>query len=300
MRVLSQRVVSVGPAAREPLARTLSSHLPEYASEALGLAVFMLSACAFALLLEHPGSPVRQAIPGAFARRALMGLAMCATLLVNVHAPWGRRSGAHLNPAFTLAFWQLGRMRAADLAGYALAQFAGGVLGVFVACALAGHALADPHVRFVVTQPGPAGEFAAFAGELAIAFVQLSVVLRVLAVPRLAPRTAWFAAALLAADIAFESPLSDTSMNPARTFGSAFVAHDWRAFGIYLVAPVLAMTLAALAYRAELAWRGTRSQACAKLLHTVNERCFFCGQRASERTGTSSGRAAFTTGRRSA
>ena len=291
-------VPSPGPGA------TLRQHLPEYVSEALGLAVFMMSACAFTLLLFHPGSPVVRALPGSLARRALMGLAMGATLVLNVHAPWGRRSGAHLNPAVTLAFWRLGRVKLRDLVGYALAQVAGGVTGVAVVAWTAGPALAHPSVRYVVTQPGPAGAGVAFAAELAIAFLLFSVVLRVMASPRRAALTPWAAAALLATYIALESPLSGTSMNPARTFGSALLAGDFRALWVYLVAPPLAMLTAAEIWRAELHARRRAETGCAKMLHKSEDDCIFCGQRgargAAHRAGTSTGGSAFTTGRRSA
>ena len=56
--------------------KTLQCHWPEYLMEAGELAVFMISACAFGVILEHPASPVHQAIPNPFLRRALMGLAM--------------------------------------------------------------------------------------------------------------------------------------------------------------------------------------------------------------------------------
>ena len=120
---------------------------------------------------------------------------------------------------------------AADLLGYALAQVAGGVLGVTLMAWIAGPAMAHPSVDFVATRPGPAGAGVAFAAELAIAFVLFSAVLRVMASPRRAAHTPWVAGALLAAYITFESPLSGTSMNPARTFGSALLARDFRQFG---------------------------------------------------------------------
>src|SRR5262249_1838375 len=166
---------------RPPFATALRRHLPEYASEALGLGLFMVSACAFALLLWHPASPIARAIPGEWARRALMGLAMGGTLVANVHAPWGRRSGAHLNPVVTLTFWRLGRVKAPDLLGYTIAQVAGGALGVALVAWLAGPALGHPAVHYVVTRPGPAGAGVAFVAEAAIAFGMLSLVLRVMA-----------------------------------------------------------------------------------------------------------------------
>ena len=67
----------------------------------------------------------------------------------------------------------------------------------------------------------------AFIAEFVIAFVLMSVVLRVSNTPHLARYTGFFAGALVATYITLESPLSGMSMNPARTFGSAFVGHLW-------------------------------------------------------------------------
>src|SRR5690349_20204630 len=58
---------------------SLRAHWPEYLIEAALLGGFMVSACVFSVLLEHPGSPVRQALASGFLRRALGGLAMGLT-----------------------------------------------------------------------------------------------------------------------------------------------------------------------------------------------------------------------------
>ena len=79
-----------------------------------------------------------------------------------------------------------------------------------------------------------------------IAFVLMSVVLRVSNTPHLARYTGLFAGALVATYITLEAPFSGMSMNPARTFGSAFVGHLWTGLWIYFTAPVLAMQLAAV------------------------------------------------------
>lgn len=60
------------------------------------------------------------------------------------------------------------------------------------------------------------------------------------------------------------------SMNPARSFGSAFVGEIWTSLWIYFTAPVLAMQLAALVYR-----RGGHVVYCAKLHHHNSARCIF-------------------------
>jgi aquaporin Z len=104
------------PTASDCRAR-LRAHLPEYLMEAAGLGLFMVSAGVFATLLEYPGSPVHRAVADPDLRRWLMGVAMGATAIAIVHSPWGRQSGAHLNPAVTLAFWRLGGVLGA-LAGH--------------------------------------------------------------------------------------------------------------------------------------------------------------------------------------
>jgi aquaporin Z len=69
--------------------------------------LFMVSACTFGILLEHPESPARRAIDSSLLRRALMGIAMGATAVTLIYSRWGRRSGAHFNPATTLAFLRM-------------------------------------------------------------------------------------------------------------------------------------------------------------------------------------------------
>lgn len=82
------------------------------------------------------------------------------------------------------------------------------------------------------------------------------------------------AGALVATYIAFESPISGMSMNPARTFASAWPARHWSTLWIYFTAPLLGMLLAAETY---IRRHGARQVGCAKLHHHNNKRCIFCG-----------------------
>jgi aquaporin Z len=253
------------------------SHWPEYLMEAAELGAFMISACTFGVLLEHPASPVRVAIPADGLRRAVMGAAMGLTAIAIVYSPFGRRSGAHFNPCVTLTFLRLGKVAPSDALLYVSAQLAGAIGGVAVAAFALGPALADPAVRYVVTVPGPGGLAIAFAAEAAISFVLMSTVLTVSNTPRLSRFTGVACGLLVTAYIAFEAPLSGMSMNPARTLGSGLAAAEWRGLWIYFVAPPLGMLGAAELY---LYLFGEDGVFCAKLDHPHGVPCIFCAYRA--------------------
>lgn len=252
----------------------VNRHWPEYLMEAAGLGIFMTSACVFVVILEHPASPVRQSIADPFLRRVFMGLAMGLTAVGIIYSPWGKQSGAHINPSVTLTFFRLGKVKPWDAFFYVISQFAGGITGVAVASAALGPSLAHPSVTYVVTVPGPGGPRAAFLGELFISFGLMLAVLAASNAMRLARFTGLFAGALVATYISLEAPLSGMSMNPARTLGSAIPAQLWTALWIYFTAPPLGMLLAAEVY---LQVKGARSIFCAKLHHQNTKRCIFCG-----------------------
>jgi glycerol uptake facilitator-like aquaporin len=100
----------------------LKEHWPEYLMEAAGLGIFMVSACVFGALLEYPVSPVHQTIRDPIVRRILMGLARGLTAVGLIYSPWGKQSGAHFNPAITLTFCWLGKVKAWDACFYTVAQ----------------------------------------------------------------------------------------------------------------------------------------------------------------------------------
>src|SRR6266480_3747685 len=136
---------------------SLRDHWPEYALEALGLGLFMVSACLFTALLEHPASPAVAFLPDPLLHRVLIGIAMGLTAIGIIYSPLGRRSGAHLNPAVTLTFFRLGKVAPWDALFYVIAQFAGGVAGVVLVAAVVGKLLAHPSVNYVATLPGSSG-----------------------------------------------------------------------------------------------------------------------------------------------
>ncbi len=252
----------------------LREHWPEYLIEAWGLGTFMVSAGIFATLLGSPLSPLVRALPDPALRTVLIGIAMGLTAIAIIHSGWGKRSGAHLNPAVTLTFLRLGRIRPWDAAFFALSQALGAILGVLLVIGVAGAAFADPPVRYAATLPGPAGAAAAFAAEWLISTILMTTVLSLSAAPRLAPWTGTAAGTLVALYISLESPLSGMSMNPARSLASALPGGLWDHFWIYLTAPCLGMLCGAQIF---IALRGSQRLTCAKLLHPPEQRCIHCG-----------------------
>ncbi len=258
----------------------LRAHWPEYLIEAGGVATILfvsVLASVFAL------SPAVAAL-GPFGQRVFAGLCIAGTVVLLIYSRLGRQSGAHFNPAVTLTFLRLGRMRRWDAAFYIAAQVAGGMAGIHLARSLLGEVVARPPIRWIVTVPGKEGVGSAFAAELFCAFLLMSVLLLLGGVPRLAKLTGVAAGVLIFTYIVFESPISGFSLNPARSFASALPAHVWMAFWIYLAAPPLGMLFAALLnVRARLP-----RMACAKLIHDDTVRCIHCGFKPTRRNGVRS------------
>lgn len=252
------------------VSETIKNHLPEYAIEAWCLGTFMVSACLFGVALFHPASPLSALGPEV--RMVIMGIAMGSTAVAIICSPWGKRSGAHFNPAVTVTFLRLGRINAIDAAAYIAAQFIGGVAGVLIARAFLGDLLADSAVNFVATVPGRFGVGAAFAAEVIISFVMMSMILFTSNSRRMSRWTPIFAGSLVAVFITLDTPISGMSMNPARSFASAYVSGTWTAAWVYFVAPTIAMLAASELF---VRTRGLKSVLCAKLDHRGRARCIF-------------------------
>ncbi|AKG20101.1 MIP/aquaporin family protein [Calothrix sp. 336/3] len=271
---------------------TLHRHYPEYLMEAAGLGIFMISAAVVTALLEHPASPIQQAISEPFLRRFIIGVAMGLTAIAIIYSPWGKQSGAHINPVVTFTFFRLGKIKPTDTVFYILAQFVGGFLGLVFATKLLEPAsvkfpkgLADPSINYIVTIPGTGGVGIAFIAELSISFGMMLMILFVSNIPKLSRWTGICAAVLITTYITLEAPLSGMSMNPARTLASAILAQNWTAIWVYFTAPLLGMLLAAEVY---VQSKGKRAVYCAKLNHHNHKRCIFrCGYRQNSSNGQS-------------
>jgi aquaporin Z len=263
------------PPGRLSAGASLKRHWPEYLMEAAELGIFMISAGAFTTLLESPGSSLGQAHLAPSLSRALIGIAMGGTAAGLIYSPWGRRSGAHMNPAITITFLRLGKIPPWDAFFYIVFQFTGGLAGVLLCAWILGASFTHPPVNYVATIPGPAGRAAAFAGELTISIIIMGMILYVSNRRAVAQFTGLFAGLLIAAFVEFEAPLSGFGMNPARTLASALPGGIWTGLWIYFTAAPIGMLLAAQGY---LTVKNLDSIHCCKLHHSSSGPCIFCGR----------------------
>ena len=236
----------------------VKTNLHAYLMEAAGLAGFVITAGLIVIFLEHPSLPVMQGKLSQHLaiRRVILGIAMGlyimgATLLI------GKRSGAHMNPAVTLAFYGLGKMHAAPAAGYIVAQFIGASCGALLLLYATHGLFAHPVINYAMTEPQvPHGMLTAFTAESIISFINMFLVLATTSSKRFEKWSPVVAGICIASFIAFELPFSGMSMNPARSFAASLAANKWKHIWIYCVAPVAFMLLAAEVF---VRWKEKRS-----------------------------------------
>ncbi len=248
-------------------------HWPEYLMEGAALGIFMISAGVFTLLFEYPASPLHTAVSSEFIRRTLIGLAMGLTAVGLIYSGWGKRSGAHMNPAVTLSFLRMGKISPWDAVYYVVAQFIGGTLGVMLVQLIFQDAFVKQPVYYVATVPGSGGAWVAFTAEALISFGMMATVLMATRTPKLNPYTGCLAGTLVFLYITFEAPMSGMSMNPARTFASALPGLVWTDIWVYFSAPFIGMLGAVELYL----WVFNHHHHCPKLVHSHVHRCIFCG-----------------------
>jgi aquaporin Z len=235
-----------------------------YAYEATGLGGFLLVVGIVDSILFATQSPLNSVVTPDALKRLFVGIAAGLYFIGLVYSPWGKESGAHINPSITLAFLRLGKIRVLDAGFYIGAQFIGAVIGVAIFAAVMRSWASEPEVNFIVTAPGKWGWWAAFVAEVGITFSMFLIVLETTSRPRFRPYTGLFCGAWLAILILIESPISGTSLNPARSTGSDVIAVEWNNLLLYFIAPPLGAQLAVLAYR----WSGrAKLVPCAKLSH---------------------------------
>ncbi|MBO1754936.1 MIP/aquaporin family protein [Allobranchiibius sp. CTAmp26] len=230
--------------------------------EFLGTALLLVGGLSAVFLDFGPSSPVVGHLPSTSARLLLTGLLFAGTGSLVAISPLGRRSGAHLNPAVTLAFWTQRKVHPHDLVGYIAAQLSGAL------AAAAGLRLAWGHTARVLhlgaTQPGHGLNAVGAAGlEMLMTAALVLMIFFFTSHTRTARWTPMGNWVLVAALVWQGAPYTGTSLNPARSLAPALLAPQLNDLWVYLLGPLTGALLAAVVFAA---FRDT-TPLTAKLFH---------------------------------
>jgi MIP family channel proteins len=205
------------------------------AAEGLGVFALVFAGCgAIVAEAQYPGSL------GAVGIALVFGLIVMAMVYATGHL-----SGAHLNPAVTLAFTLSRHFPRAEAAAYLAAQ----LLGALAAAALLAVVWPSQPAALGATLPS-VGAGSAFVYEVVLTAFLMFVIMAVATDARAVGAAAAIAiGATVGLDALFGGPVTGASMNPARSLGPALVAGEMQDLWIYLLAPPLGAAAGALAYQ---------------------------------------------------
>src|SRR3954453_22794006 len=191
------------------------------------------------VLVAAGGGMMGQAFPDTIARSA--AVVAPGLMVMGIIMFMGKVSGAHLNPAVSLAFALRGDFPWRRVPGYVVVQLLGATLACLFLFAVFGNV---EHLG--ATLPGPGYEdWQAFLMEIVLTAGLVSVILGTASsAQNVGVIGAFGVGAYIALAGLWSAPVSGTSMNPARSFGPALVSGDWTAYWVYVAGPLLGAAIA--------------------------------------------------------
>ena len=199
---------------------------------------------AFALVFAGCGAAVANAQYDQALGTVGVALVFGLIIMVMVYAV-GHLSGAHINPAVTIAFTLSRHFPAREAAAYVGAQAVGAVVAALLLLAV----WPDQPAQLGATIP-TIGAGSALVYEFVLTAFLMFVIMAVATDTRAVGAAAAIAiGGTVALDALFGGPVTGASMNPARSFGPALAAGEWSDFWVYIVGPVLGAAAGAFAYQ---------------------------------------------------
>jgi MIP family channel proteins len=199
---------------------------------------------AFALVFAGCGAIVTDASYDGALGTVGIGLVFGLIIMVMIYAT-GHLSGAHINPAVTVAFTLTRHFGVRDAAAYIAAQLTGAIAGALVLLAV----WPDKPAALGATVPSVATG-SALVYEVILTAILMFVIIAVATDTRAVGAAAAIAiGATVGLDAIFGGPVTGASMNPARSFGPALAAGEWQDFWIYVVGPLAGAVAGAFAYQ---------------------------------------------------
>jgi aquaporin Z len=211
-----------------------------YLSEFIGTALLLGIGLSFVIFNWGQGTIMDRWIPDAGMRRLITGFLFGTTGCLITLSPVGKISGAHINPAVSLAFWMCGKMKDHALVGYVISQMLGAAVGCLP---LLLWGKQGESVAYGNTFPGQAGIIAAFVGEAATTACLITLLYVFVSSNKLRNYTPFTIPFLYSFMVWAEGPYSGCSTNPARSFGPAVISGIYTDYWLYWLAPVTGVLL---------------------------------------------------------
>jgi aquaporin Z len=222
-------------------------HLPWqiFLSELIGTGILLLGGLSLVIFMFGTGSPVAPLIPNIALRQALSGFLFGCIGAGIALSPVGEFSGAHINPAVTMGFLLMGKLKPRPAFGYMVAQVGGATLGCVPLLAWGDMGRS---ISYGASLPGPGYPlWAVLGGEVVTTFGLVASLCVFLGIRQLRRYTPFMIPFLYAIMVPLEAAISGTSTNPARTMGPAIVSQNFDGLWIYWVGPFLGAAIAIVA-----------------------------------------------------
>ena len=199
---------------------------------------------AFALVFAGCGAVVTNATHQGALGAVGVSLVFGLVIMVMIYAT-GHLSGAHINPAVTIAFTLTRHFPRRDALAYVVAQLAGATAGALLLLA----AWSSKPAHLGATVPTVANGTALVYEIVLTAFLMFVIVAVATDTRAVGAAAAIAIGGTVGLDALFGGPITGASMNPARSFGPALASGTWTGFWIYIVGPVIGAALGAFAYQ---------------------------------------------------
>jgi aquaporin Z len=215
-------------------------------SEFIGTALLLAIGLSVVIFNWGTGTIMTHLIPSVQLRRLFTGFLFGTTGCLVTISPVGKISGAHINPAVTIAFWLRGKMKSYAMAGYIISQLLGAVTGCLPL--LLWHNQGSS-IGYGKTVPGNAGIPAAFLGEVVTTACLITVIFIFTGSKKLRRFTPYTMPILYGFMVWAETEFSGCSTNPARSFGPAVVSGVYGTYWLYITAPLTGVILVVLIFK---------------------------------------------------
>src|SRR4051794_5384214 len=199
---------------------------------------------AFALVFAGCGAIVTNATHQGTLGSVGVSLVFGLVIMVMIYAT-GHLSGAHINPAVTIAFTLTRHFPGRDALAYIGAQLAGATAGALLLLA----AWPSKPASLGATVPTVATGTALLYEVVMTAFLMFVIIAVATDTRAVGAAAAIAIGGTVGLDALFGGPITGASMNPARSFGPALASGTWTDFWIYVVGPVVGAAIGALAYQ---------------------------------------------------